>query len=82
MKNFKTVKVKYIASVEKVGEEYFPRYKYKEVGVEFVKQFYGGDHNLAGLNSCSRDLIDFLTIMMDEDNICGSDVRTILKFKK
>lgn len=80
MKNFKTIKVKYIDSVEKVGEEYIPRYKYKEVSGEFIRVFMDESVNMYGLSACARDVITFLSILMDDDNICDSSLRTIKKF--
>lgn len=59
---------------------YYPKYGKKLVPQDFVKRYYGTFAILAGLNPCSRDLIDYLVDVMDDDNIITSNEYTRDKF--
>lgn len=72
--------VKYIDSIRSIGNENFPVYKTLKVDTDFVRSYYNMYASLAGLNPCSRDLMDFLTKEMDDNNIVRSDVYVRTKF--
>jgi len=73
-------KVQYMDSIRRVGGDNLPKYKYKEVDSSFVKCYYSMYASLVGLNPCSRDLMDYLTEIMDNDNIVRSDSYVRTKF--
>jgi hypothetical protein len=62
-------KVKYVSGIRTFGNEVFPERTTKNIESRFVQKYFNILSYLGGLNSCSRDLIDYLTEVMDEDNI-------------
>lgn len=59
---------------------YLAKFGNKNVSQDFVRRYYGTFAVLAGLNPCSRDLIDYLVDIMDDDNIIMSNEYTRDKF--
>lgn len=74
-------KVKYITKVEGMDIN-IPRYNFKDEESQFVKKYYGVFSTLIGLNPCARDLIEYLTEIMNSDNIVRSDDYTRKEFIK
>jgi len=66
-------RIKYINRIDSLEQYNYPRYGYKSVETDFVKRYYNVFAILAGLNPCCRDLMDYLTEVMDEDNVVRSD---------
>jgi hypothetical protein len=73
-------KIRYINKVITAENYNKPVYENLDVETQFVKRYYNAFAILAGLNTCSRDLLDFLTEDMDEDNLVRSDIITRNKF--
>lgn len=62
-------KVKYISKIVADDDAFrAQKYETKLVTSTFVKKYYNVLASLAGLNPCSRDLIDYLTEVMDDNN--------------
>ena len=57
-----------------------PNFKSKDLEKLFVRQYYSTLHALAGLNACSRDLINYLITVMDNDNVVRNDSYLRMKF--
>lgn len=68
-----TERIKFINKIDRIEEDNYPRYGYRSVETEFVKRYYSVFAILAGLNPCCRDLMDYLTEVMDDDNMVRSD---------
>lgn len=73
-------KIKYINKVTNLGECKLQTYKNREVSQSYIKQYYNTIANLIGLNSCSRDLMDFLAETMDDNNEVTNSVRVRNRF--
>ena len=50
-----------------------PKFKYKDINQDFVRVYYSTFAILAGLNPCSRDLMDYLLETMNDDNMVMSN---------
>ena len=70
MKNEKLQIIKKIVTVDGIN---IPKYKYKDISQDFVRVYYSTFAVLAGLNPCSRDLMDYLLETMNDDNIVMSN---------
>jgi hypothetical protein len=73
-------KVRYIKSIRNFEGVNIPTFKNKDLDKLFVKQYYSTLHTLAGLNACSRDLINYLITVMDNDNVVRNDSYLRMKF--
>jgi hypothetical protein len=62
-------RVKYVSAITKDKDGYRAQ-KYESINVEtlFVKKYYNVLAILGGLNPCSRDLMEYLTEVMDDNN--------------
>lgn len=57
-----------------------PEYAHKDIVMNYTKRYHNCIFLLARLNQCSRDLIDWLTEQMDENNIIYSNIIVRKKF--
>ena len=78
----KKEKLKYIGKIDVKEGIAYPRPAYKNIENCFVRKYYGVFSILIGLNPCARDLMEYLTEVMNEDNIVRSDEYTRKEFVK
>ncbi len=77
MLKYKTIT--YMSNIEKTEEVvdgqpiYIPIYEEKDVVVSSTKRFHNCIYLLAGLPGCARDLMDYLTEIMDNYNTVRND---------
>jgi type III secretory pathway lipoprotein EscJ len=69
----KKAKVKYIKDYIDNEGVLLPDEGYKNVVMSHTKRYHNCLFLLVGLRGCSRDLMDFLTEQMDNDNLVRSD---------
>ena len=62
-------KVTYVSGAKMFGVDVFPERTTKIIEQRFVQKYFRILTYLGGLNPCSRDLIDYLTETMDDDNV-------------
>jgi predicted transcriptional regulator len=79
----KNKKIKYCSKLYSDEETGYilPEYSYSNVVMNFTKRYHNNLYLLARLNKCSRDLIDWLTEQMDNDNIVYSNLVVRDKFR-
>ena len=80
MKKEKTVSLKYIYRVVEEAGIKIPEYRYKQIMMNFTKRYHNCLYQLAGLSSSARDLLDYLTERMDDNNIVYSSAITRKNF--
>ena len=68
--------VRFIRSITQTDEMNFPKFGKKDITQDFVKRYYNTFAVLAGLNPCSRDLMEYLVEIMNDDNVVMSNEYT------
>jgi len=72
----KTIHIKYVKEWAVSDDKLLsPIYGHKSVTRAFTKHYHNAIYLLAGLNSSSRDLLEFLIQRMDTDNIVQSNAK-------
>lgn len=79
----KNKKIKYCSelTVDKETGYILPEYAYSDLVMNSTKRYHNCIYLLARLNKCSRDLLDWLTEQMDDNNIIYSNSVVRQKFR-
>jgi hypothetical protein len=72
--------IKIIKEVISIDGIKHPKYENKYIDISFVRRYSIAFEYLIGLNSCTKDLFEFLVGHMDDDGFIRSDTYTRNKF--
>lgn len=85
-KKFANKAVKYAvdwyAETDNVSTTLLPNYAYKSVVCSHTKRYHNCLYLLAGISSCTRDVMDFIAEEMDEDNVISTNSYFRNKFRE